>query len=165
MPLLELTDRFCQTAKPDPGQRQSDFYDARPNKGLILRVSATDKSWSFIFQVPGGTKGERGRLSLGAYPAISLAKARTLVREAKGHLADGRDPRTVMQAQKAAAMTVAGLVKSYINLYAKPELRSWEEIQRRLEKNALPVIGGTRLADLHKRDVNGCIDPILERRA
>src|SRR5262245_23823929 len=88
MPQVELTDRFVQGAAPDAGERQTDFYDAGA-KGLILRVSSTARSFAFLFTAPGDSK--RARVTFGEYPAISLAKARTLVRECRKHLAEGRD--------------------------------------------------------------------------
>jgi hypothetical protein len=66
------------------------------------------KTWTFHFTSP--TDGKRSRLSLGTYPATSLASARTKALEAKGHVEAGNDPRAVIAAQGAAAMTVAGLV-------------------------------------------------------
>ena len=41
MPQVELTDRFVASAKPEAGQRQTDFYDAK-TKQLIWRGSAQD---------------------------------------------------------------------------------------------------------------------------
>ena len=42
-------------------------------------------------------------------------------------------------------------------------LRSAEEIERRLAKNVTPVIGSVKLADLHRRDMNRVVDPVLKR--
>ena len=60
-------------------------------------------------------------------------------------------------------MTVGSLVASYLAKHARPNLRSAPAIERRFNKNVLPIIGNVALADLHKREVNRVIDPIVER--
>ena len=70
MPRRDLTDRFCAAAKPAEGDRQTDYFDKR--KGLALRVSDTAKGWTYLFT----WGGKRVRMSLGTYPATSLARAR-----------------------------------------------------------------------------------------
>ena len=59
-------------------------------------------------------------------------------------------------------MTVAALVDSYVEKHVAP-LRTAAEIERRIRKNIVPVIGDVRLADFHRRDVNRCVDPITKR--
>jgi len=57
--------------------------------GLYLNVSATgSKSWVFLWKRDG--KGRE--MGLGSYPAVSLAKARDLARQAREDVAAGRDP-------------------------------------------------------------------------
>jgi len=63
-------------------------------------------------------------------------------------------------------MTVSGLTGRYIEaLKAK---RSIREIERRLRRDALPIIGSLPLRDLHRRDVTRVLDakaaPIAARR-
>jgi integrase len=42
-------------------------------------------------------------------------------------------------------------------------LRTAAEIERRLRKNVIPLIGNVRLAELHRRDINRAVDPIVRR--
>jgi integrase len=149
---VALTDRFVTGAKA--GAR-TEFFDSRV-RGLSLRVSPTAKSWAFHFTT---TAGKRARLTLGAFPAITLAGARGLALEAQAVVQAGADPR----ASKAGAMTVATLVESYLAKHVRPNLRSAKQIERRLRKNVLPLIGNVQLADLHRRDVNRVLDVIVGR--
>jgi integrase len=149
---IALTDRFVAGAKA--GTR-TEFFDSRVT-GLSLRVSPTAKNWAFHFTT---TSGKRARLTLGAFPAITLAGARGLALEAQAAVQAGADPRT----SKAGAMTVATLVESFLAKHVRPNLRSAGQIERRLRKNVVPVIGGVRLADLHRRDVNRVLDQIMGR--
>lgn len=60
-------------------------------------------------------------------------------------------------------MTIAGLVDAYLADPEKAALRSRAEIERRLRKNVVPVIGAVRLGDLRRRDVRNVTDLILKR--
>jgi integrase len=159
MPRIALTDRFCASAKP-LGVR-TDYFDATV-PGLSLRV--TDKghrSWTFLFTSP--RDGKRARVTLGTYPGTSLAAARGRALEARGHAESGKDPRLVLAGQAAAEMTVAALISAYLADPEKAALRSRGEIERRLNKNVLPVIGAVRLAELRRRDVRNVTNAILRR--
>jgi Arm DNA-binding domain len=84
MPRLALTDRFVAGAKTCDQQPQTDYFDSKCS-GLALRVSETGvKSWTFLFSDPG--TGKRARMTLGGYPALPLATARTKAIEAKGYI-------------------------------------------------------------------------------
>jgi integrase len=161
VPRLSLTDRFVANCKAARGQSQTDYFDDR-TPGLALRVSERGhKAWSFIFTVPGTDK--RARVTCGTYPAMSLAAARTRAREARGLVEAGEDPRIVLNAQATGAMTVTALIESFLEKHARPNLRTAAEIERRVRKNVIPRIGNVRLAELHRRDINRAVDPIVRR--
>jgi integrase len=142
---VQLTDRFCAHAK-SRGAVQADFFDETVT-GLALRVTARGtKSWTFLGGIP------RRRVTLGRYPQMSLAGARSAALETK----DGR----------SQAMTVAELVDRYLgSLKAK---RSFRQIESLLRRDVVPIIGSIPLAELHRRDVTRVIDaksaPIAARR-
>ena len=88
MPKINLTDRFVATAK---AKAKTDYFDSKTT-GLGLRVSPSGvKAWSVMFNSP--KDGKRARLSLGHYPATSLADARGRAIEARGLVESGIDPR------------------------------------------------------------------------
>jgi len=142
---VQLTDRFCASAKA--AEAQTDYFDATI-PGLALRVtSGGTKAWTLLHGTP------RRRVTLGRYPSVSLAAARTRALEVK----DGR-----------SAGTVAALAEVYLR--SIQGLRSVGQIERRLRKDALPVIGHIQLHELHRRDVTRVLDakmldaPITARR-
>src|SRR6516164_7400426 len=142
---VQLTDRFCAHAKA-LGEAQTDYFDATIS-GLALRVTAQGtKAWTLLHGTP------RRRVTLGRYPALSLAAARTLALETK----EGR-----------TAGTVAALADTYIKNVSGN--RSAAEVERRLRKDALPIIGHLPIRELHRRDITRVIDsksdaPIAARR-
>lgn len=60
-------------------------------------------------------------------------------------------------------MTVAGLIDAYLADPEKSALRSRVEIERRLKRNVVPVIGAVKLSELRRRDVRNVTDPMLRR--
>jgi integrase len=151
---LLLTDRFCASAKPGA------FFDEKVT-GLTLRVlGASVKTWSFSYT---RRDGRRTQFKLGSFPVLSLAAARALALEARGHVETGRDPQLAFGAARGGAMTLAVLIDAYLAHPDKIKLRSHAAIKRRLLKNVVAVIGNVELAQLHRRDVQRCLDLILRR--
>jgi integrase len=151
MPTSMLTDRACDRAKPKAGR--FDLFDDKVI-GLSLRVLPTGvKSFTLLY----GPAAKRVRVTLGRYPQLSLARARTLALEKLGGIERGEDPR------HGKAMSLADLAELYLAEYVKPTLRSAKAVERRLRKNVIPVIGGVALADLHKRDLNRVVAKIMAR--
>jgi integrase len=142
---VQLTDRFCQHAKST--EAQTDYFDETV-RGLALRVTSKGtKAWTLLYGTP------RHRITLGRYPALSLASARTLAIETR----EGR-----------TAGSVSALAEGYIK--SKESYRSSKEIERRLRKDVLPIIGHIPLRELHRRDITRVLDakssaPIAARRA
>lgn len=159
MPRVALTDRFCSTAKP-MGTR-TDYFDVTVH-GLALRVTESGhRSWSYLFTSPRDDK--RARATIGTYPATTLAAARAKALEARGYVEAGQDPRLVLAGQGVAGMTVTGLVDAYLADPVKAALRSKAEIERRLRKNVIPLIGAVKVGELHRRDLLTVTNAILRR--
>lgn len=162
VPRILLTDRFCAHAKPRSGEHQTDYRDETV-AGLIFRVSRGGKKlWNFLSAMPGGA---RPRVELGSYPAISVATARGLALEARACIDRGEDPRALFGNRAAGALMLTGLAERYLDMYVRRHLRSAPAIERRLRKNVLPVIGDVKIGELHRRDINRVIDPIIHRDA
>src|SRR5215831_9223301 len=87
MPKRALTAASVERIKP-PQKGQVDIFD-QGYPGLALRVSyGGRKSWVFFYRIGGKLR----RMSLGTYPALSLAQAHGAWREARGSAQSGRDP-------------------------------------------------------------------------
>lgn len=174
MPKVELTDRFCQTAKPTTG-RQTDYFDTIV-KGLCLTASSGGTR-TFYLHYTRPMDGKRQRMNLGTFPDIKLATAREKARAARGDVIEGGDPIADKKAE-AASMSVADLVENYLARKTSKN-RSGDEVARRLRKNvsgrnaegkkidgaSSGVIGDIRLSALHRRDLTKAIDAITDRGA
>ena len=81
--LHKLSDAAAKSDRLKPG-RHSD------GGGLYLNVGpAGTKSWLFMWVPPGGKRKEMG---LGAYPIVTLAKARAKASDCRQAVSEGRDP-------------------------------------------------------------------------
>ena len=160
MPSIALTDRFVSGVKPAAGKR-TDYPD-KLAKGLTLRVFPSGvKSWTYRYLLP--RDGAAGRVSFGTFPSTGSADARARTMEARNAIEAGKDPRGVFERENGG-MTVADL-NFIVPRKARPVLRSAAEIERRFNRNVLPVIGQTRLADLHKRDATVSSTPFCDGKA
>src|SRR5262245_27881157 len=122
---VHLTDRFCAHARSTAAQ--TDYVDDKIT-GLALRVtSGGTKSWTLTWGTP------RRRTTLGRYPSMGLAAART----AAIGVRDGKE-----------AGTVAALAEVYLRHIRGN--RSAAEVERRLRRDVLPIIGHISLSELHR---------------
>ncbi len=160
-----LTDAGVRNMKPT-GERvevQDAGYTGRG--ALYLRIGAkSGKTWAFLFRLDGRLR----RMTLGEYPAMTLAGARVAAAKAVLAIEAGDDPAgealTAKAAQKAA-LTVAELADAFVELYCKPRKRSWPEDQRILLHDVVPAIGMLKAKDVTRRDIARLLDGVAARGA
>jgi len=157
---MRMTDRGIAALKPKT-TRYEAWEDGRT--GLGVRVSpAGRKSWIYMYRFNGTPR----RMTLGTYPALSLADARVKHANAQADLEKGVDPGVQAVQQKRAdrsAETVADLIEEYLEKWARPRKRSAAEDERMLRKDVLPAWGERKAKDITRRDVITLVDGIAER--
>ena len=159
---MQFTEKYI-TALKSKEQR----YDIREKSGngFGLRVFPSgEKSFIFFYTF----EGRKRRMTLGSYPALTLAEARHGHRKALSMLENGRDPGFTKQMQKIDARispTVDELVKEYLEKWAKPRKRSWREDERILNKDVVTSFGKRKAKDVTKRDILLLLDKIKERNS
>lgn len=162
-----LTAAAVEAAKPTDTRRE--IPDAGC-PGLYLTVQPSGaKGWAFRYRF----QGKPTRLVIGAYPELTLAKARQAVSEARDKLDLGEDPAAEKRAAKAAppvpvapapakpADTFANVLSDYSKRHLS-KLRSGTEAKRVLERHCLPKWQDTLLADIKRRDVIDLLDDLTE---
>jgi integrase len=149
---VKLTDRFCANVKND---NRAEYFD-EVTTGLSLRVSEQGrKSWTFNY-----TMGERRqRLSLGTYPATSLASARTKAIEARCALEDGTDPHTTVPNGE----TLEAVCKEFLIREGK-KLRTADWIKKALERLVYPVLGARPIHDIRRSEIVSLLDQVEDDR-
>ncbi len=161
MPKRSLTDASVKRIKP-PSAGQVDYFD-RGYPGMALRVSyGGGKSFVYFYRVGGRLR----RMTLGPFPAMSLAAARDAWRAAREEAQVGRDP-AKSRKRGAPAMDFESVARDWLKR-DRPRKhprkdRSTRELERVLERELIPAWGHRSIADIAKRDVLELIDGIADR--
>jgi integrase len=159
MPARRLTAAAVEKLLP-PEAGRSEVHDAEV-RGLILRVSYSGvKSWSFTYRV----RGQPRRLTLGQYPGVNLKLARERAREAKAAVQRGEDPVEDKKQEERDRREngFTACVSEYVEKYAKPNQRTWEETQRILERLAVPAWRDRPVKEIRRRDVVDLLDTVAK---
>jgi integrase len=145
---MALTDQDCRNPTWPDGRTAGRLSDAG---GLYLEVRPTGaKLWFWKYRIGGKEK----RLALGAYPGVTLAKARLDRDAARLRLKAGDDP---VQAKKDARMAARVKLGNTFEAVARAWFENWkgpksprhaDYVIRRLEADVFPVIGSKPIADV-----------------
>lgn len=159
MPSVTLTAQWVERVRP-PDAGQVDYFDTRL-PGFGLRVSSSGRrAWCLLYRAKGSPR--KRRLTLGVYPALSLADARELARVHLVAVDRGEDP---AEANKPApeALTFAGLAELYLERHVRGRLRSAVEVERKIRREMLPTLGAMPAHEVKRRDVIKLLDAIVDR--
>lgn len=150
-----FTDKMVEKLKP-----LDRIVDIREADGFGIRVLPSGvKTWFYIYRFDG----KRRFANLGHYPAISLADARTLHRQALSQVERGLDPLAIAETKRVERKRtpiLSDFVNEYIHLYAQPKLKSWKKIQQALDREIIPVLGKMKITDIKRRDVSVILNEI-----
>ncbi len=157
---MRFTDKGIAALKPK-AERYEIWEDGKT--GLGVRVSTRGrKSWIYMYRFGGRAR----RMTLGAYPPLTLANARVLQAKAKESKEEGEDPGVAHIAKRRAerqAHTVADLVEEYLEKHARPNKRSAADDERALKKEVVPVWGHRKAKDITRRDIITLLDGVVDR--
>jgi integrase len=161
MPTTRLTALAVANAKAPP-QGRLEYWDAAL-PGFGLRVTHTgSKSWTLLYRPPGQALR---RLTLGAYPALSLAEARDLARAAIHDVEKGADPAEDKAAERrhGAATLFENVIAEFVERHCKPRNRGWQRQERDLRREFLPYWRGKPLSSIGRIDIIEALDRIADR--
>lgn len=142
---LRLTDAAVAGLTLPPDKSDMLVWDAAMN-GLALRVGKARRAWVYVYR-PVGAGGRRApqKIGLGAWPAISVTKARQLAQTHAGLVASGKDPAAERREQKRLE---SSSVEKVLDAYEA-------SLKRRRYANLTTAMSVLRrgLAGLERRDV------------
>jgi integrase len=139
-------------------QAKERAYQLADGGGLYVEVQPTGKKvWRMQYRL-GGRGSKKERVTLGEYPAHTLAQARLWREQCRALIAHGRSPAAARQAEKEAqAGRATDTVAAFAELwYADIVSRTNSEprnIRRVLNKDVLPAIEARFIATARSRDV------------
>lgn len=179
-----LTPKRIEAEKP-PTARKEIPDGLLPGLYLVVQPSGA-KSWAVRYRYAGAPR----KLTIGPYPAIDLASARTLGGKALRAAAEGRDPAAEKQNAKGDAKRASleeargkrdlfeNVAREFIERHAMKSNRetTWRETARILglrpdaEGNLIEVGGdvipawrGRKVQEITKRDVIALLDSVNDR--
>lgn len=160
-----LTNNEILKAKP----REKDFT-LHDGDGLFLLVKTSGKKlWRFRYQRPGSSS--RTNLSLGSYPALTLAAARQIRDQHLTTLAQGMDPQQQQeQASEQRQIELDSIFSTVAANWFQIKSRSVTEdyakdIWRSLDKDVFPTIGSIPVQEIKARTIVEALESIKARGA
>lgn len=161
--IVALSDIQVSKAKP-----KDKPYKLTDGDGLFLLATPTGgKLWRFKYRFDGKEK----LLSLGSYPALSLADARQRREDAKKLLVNGVDPGEMKKALKRARIALEENSFEIISReWHTKFIEQWspdhaKTVLRRLERDVFPWLGSRPVADIKPMDILSVLRRVEERGA
>lgn len=161
MATTKLSDAKIKSLKP-----KDKLYRLLDSDRLYIEIRPTGaKVWRFKFIF----KGKESSMSLGEYPSISLAEARSLKEQMRAKLAKGIHP--VEDRKNIKAQALAEAANTFDSIAAEFKLKrmcSKSEIYQgkfdiALEKDISPVIGKKNVNEVTAADVLKILDNTVDR--
>lgn len=160
-----LTNNEILKAKP-----QEKDFTLHDGDGLFLLIKTSGKKlWRFRYQRPNSSS--RTNLSLGSYPALTLAVARQMRDQYLSLLAQGIDPQKqqeeVSEQRQIELDSIFSVVAGrWFQLKSKSVTEDYaKDIWRSLEKDVFPAIGEIPVQVLKARTIVEALEPIKARGA
>lgn len=175
MPTIRLTDAAVQRLKTPAETDRVEYWD-KATPGFGIRISSSGaRSWVLIVRALKGGDWVQQRVTIGKYPAVSLAAARALATEARTRAEQGENPAGARQDQRAelekqSRNTFAAVLDEFLSKYRgrqnrKPAPRTLAEIRRVLGSDLFASWRERPLAKITRRDVLDALDVLVARGA
>jgi integrase len=164
-----LTQKKIDSLLREPPPKRMETPDGQITGLYFVQQPTGAASWALRYRADGRPR----KLTIGPYPALTLAMARRRGQGALGDVAGGKDPAAAKQAGRAAAKAereaetdkVERVVDLFVERYAKPKNRDWQETARLLDKGVVARWKGRRLSSITRANVNALLDEIVDNGA
>jgi len=138
-------------------------YQLADGRGLFIEVNpGGKKTWRLRYRM----NGRQEKVTLGEYPAHSLADARQWCEECRAMVAKGVSPMLAKREEKAA-LKIPDKVEPFANQWLTEVVEKTNKnprnICRILKKDVIPAIGKKRLSEVTVADVLAITDRIKAR--
>jgi len=160
----KLTDVLIQKTKATPGERLEIFDSQVP--GFGVRIGARERAFFFVRRI----NGRKVRMSLGVYPVVTLAKARSQALATLDRIKAGDDPSHDLKRRKSGSVIVddtsfGRLADRFLTEYCRGKktplrARTTSEYQRHLTKGVAASWKGRSLWSIAERDIIAAIEKL-----
>jgi integrase len=123
--------------------------------GLQLRVGDRARTWSLLYRCAG----KQRRLTLGRWPAVSVAEARRLAKETLAKVEAGEDPASAPEAaQGAGAGTFEALAAAYVERHVKSRHKRAREAEQTIRGKLVKPWSGRPVGSITRGDVRDVLE-------
>ncbi len=155
---MGLTDTQLRKARP-----RAKSYELADGGGLVAEVMPSGTiAWRYRYRL----NGKREKVTIGKYPATSLAKARAKAAEFAVVVEAGGSPMRDKKAAKLAARTpdiLEDVAKIWLIEVVEKTRKDTRQIQLYLERDVFPAFGRKRLSEITPTDILALTDRIKGR--
>jgi integrase len=153
----KLTTKAVENARP--GLQRREISDGGSGLYLLLQPSG-HRSWAVRYRF----NGETAKLTLGSWPALTLAGARKAAADALHELAEGRNPAAAREAAKlkvaaAKADTLIAVCEEYLRREGK-KLRTVDQRVSTLKRLVYPMLGDRPIGSIRRSEIVHLLDKI-----
>lgn len=150
--MVKLTKTFVDKVQPPATGYDAHFDDTV--KGYGLRVTSGGKK---VFFAQGRVRGKSVQFTIGAFGTFTEEKARKRAQAILQDMREGIDPRAVLKAEEAMAVSLSDVLDSFLSRPGKLKPSTAAEYRRHVEKvftkwMSLPIASITRdmVKDRHR---------------
>ncbi len=161
---ISFTVKGIDAIKRDPAKRLEIPHPATPGLYLVVQPSGA-KSWALRYRFAG----KPAKLTLGKWPIMGIAEARTAAGDALQEVEHGRNPNAAKKAAKAdakeAALTERDKIKTLVADFDKrhlSKLRSGALVRRSMDKYVVAKWGDRDIGEITRRDIVDLLDGIAD---
>jgi integrase len=159
VPAIKLTDPVVKRYRPDPDKRVELPDAGKPGLYLVIQPTGA-RSWAYRYRFAGRPR----KLTIGAYPKVTLAMAHDVADKANDEVLHGRDP----SARKRGGTPADDTFAAHIELYRQRHVSALRESTRAYVNPILKRMQdewpGRALRSISKSDVVRFIDKALTKR-
>lgn len=131
--------------------------------GPGIRIGASRRT--FVLKLRHG--GRQQMVTLGHFPGMGVADARTAVRKIKQQSMRGIAPDDAFKSGERSGSrrveTVSDLVEAYIETYARPNQTSWKDTAGHLRNNLSRLHGSRPISSIRRSDIHHMLDDVRGR--
>ncbi len=155
--MSNFTNTFIKNLKPRPNKQ----YEEYEGQGFGIKVSpAGTKTWIYRYKINDKTE----KVSLGHYPQMSLADAKTKFIQLKELKRQSINPKQVLSPEiEEDKNTVTELVNRWYNNYISKHRKQPLQIRQLINADVIPLIGEKYIDEIEAKDITRALDTIVAR--
>ncbi len=139
-------------------------YHITEGNGFCLRVSPTgNKTWFYRYKLNGKDKW----LTIGRFPIMGIAEARSFFNELWNIKQSGGDPETELNQPSSTEdhATVEQLINEWYSGYIIKHRAHPQQIKQLIDADIIPLLGSKQLHTLKTKEITLALDKIVNRGA